>query len=479
MAELQPHQIANSKILFSALQKRGGALDASSTGTGKTYTFLGLCKQLGARPAIVTRKAILPGWEKACRAMDVEPVFLTNYEQLLSDKFPYGKAVRAATKRVKADGTPIEQMKVKSFTWNLPTDRVLFCFDEAQALRSKKSAASVIALSAFKRYKTVLLSATPFQNPLEAEVIGYVLGLFSAPNYYGWLFRYGCRKDVFKRMNFVGNMPDSWIAGRQPGQNAAEGREHMLRLHSEIFPDRGCRTRHEDIPGFPDTLVCVEAVETGSGDEITALYQQELAELRKRDHDRACRDVDVEFHDLVDVLPVVENLRFRQEIELLKCKAIAEMARLSQSKGRPCAIFVNFDASIEALSQYLDCNCIIRGDGSGKTHPTRPMLSRAHAISEFQSNRQPFILVNNAAGGAGLSLHDDVSQIPRDTLISPPYSAVVLKQILGRTHRLGGGGSVQKILFAHGTVEERVMERVQNNLGNLDALVDGDLVVNG
>jgi hypothetical protein len=85
--------------------------------------------------------------------------------------------------------------------------------------------------------------------------------------------------------------------------------------------------------------------------------------------------------------------------------------------------------------------------------------------------------VNIRAGGAGLSLHDPVTQVPRVALISPPYSAIDLKQVLGRTHRLGGGHSTQKLIFAADTVEEQVMQRVQNRVQNIDALLDSDVVI--
>ena len=467
MIELRPHQVANVQLLLSSLRQYGGAIDGSSTGTGKTLTFLGLCKAVGARPAIITRKPIIPSWEKACAQIGIEPVFIANYEAVRSKKFPFVEVRRKLNPKT---GKEV----VCGFDWKLPEGRVIFAFDEAQALRSK-SGNSLMALHAFRRFKTVLISATPFQTPMEAETIGQIIGLFNQGTHYRWLFENGCKKDYFGHMKFIGDMKDP--PSKVPGTNAERGRQFMLELNATIFPSRGCRTSHSDIPGFPDTLISVEEIETGEADAITALYLKELEERRAEDHANACKDVDPEFHHLVEVLPIVNNLRYRQEAELLKCKAIAEMAEMSREKGRPCAIFVNFDQSVEYLAELLDCQAIIRGDDSGGMHRTRPTLNRRLVVEAFQANKVPFVIVNIAAGGAGLSLHDDVTQVERDTLISPPYSAVALKQVLGRPHRLGGGGSTQKILFAHGTIEEKVMNRVKIRLDNLDALVDGDLDV--
>jgi hypothetical protein len=458
MFELRPYQHQNIEILKAALAKYNGALDGSDTGTGKTYTFVGLCRALNARPAIITRKIVIPAWEEACQVMDVDPLFITNYEAAKSPSFPHGRTVIRG--------------QSKTYEWNIDEPRVLFCFDEAQSLRGAATMNSKMALAAAKQFKTVLLSATPFQTPLEAQTIGTILRLFTNNTHWRWMFEHGVRKDYMGHLAFIGDMPDK--KKNEPGTNARLGREFMAKLNGTIFPDRGCRTRREDIPGFPETLITCEAIETGEADKITALLLQELEEMRKQDHARACEGVDPDFHELVDVLPVTKDLRNRQEAEMLKCKAIAEMAELEAEKGRAVAIFVNFDASVDLLAKYLDCKFIVRGDGTGKTNNN---FNRENVVRAFKENRTPYIIVNVAAGGVGLSLHDCVFQKPRTALISPPYSAVQLRQVLGRVQRLGGGMSTQKILFAAHSIEEKVMRRVQNRLGNLDSLLDADLVV--
>ena len=456
--ELQPHQAANVELLIGALKRHGGAIDGSDTGTGKTYTAVGLCKILNATPAIITRKAVIPSWQRACREAGVTPLFITNYEQCKTKGFPFGQVVQAG--------------KTRKYEWSITAPRTIFIFDEAQALRSPSSINTKMALAAHAKFKTVLVSATPFQTPLEAYCFGLVTRLFRQNEYYTWLFKHGVRKNHFGYMEFIGDKKDG--VGVKPGTNAAKGLEVMDRLREQIFPERGCRTRREQIPGFPDSLLLCEAIETGEADAITKAYEEEIEARRAEDLARARKDVDPEFHEMVDALPVTKILRARQKAEVAKAKAIAEMAAMHAERGESVAIFVNFDATIELISNYLKCSYVIRGDGSGRTFHS---FDRQHAIDAFQSNRTPYIIVNTQAGGAGLSLHDPETKRPRVALISPPYSAVDLKQVLGRTHRLGGGHSTQKLLFAAGTVEEQVMARVQNRLNNLDALLDTDVVI--
>ena len=68
------------------------------------------------------------------------------------------------------------------------------------------------------------------------------------------------------------------------------------------------------------------------------------------------------------------------------------------------------------------------------------------------------------AGGTGLSLHDEHGNHPRMSLISPSFSAIDLRQALGRIHRATGvTPAIQKIVFANDTVEMGVCKAVRKN----------------
>jgi hypothetical protein len=74
----------------------------------------------------------------------------------------------------------------------------------------------------------------------------------------------------------------------------------------------------------------------------------------------------------------------------------------------------------------------------------------------------------------GVSLHDLHGRYPRTALICPGWSATDLKQALGRVWRSGGKStSIQRILYAAGTVEETVASRIEEKLRNLSLLNDG------
>lgn len=449
--ELRPHQQANRDRLISILGANGAALDGSDTGTGKTYAAVGMAEKLRARPAIVCPRACIHSWVEVCEGFGVEPFFVANYEKCRAGSFTFG-------------GFNLKG-KIQQYTWK-PDGRVVFFWDEVQRCKAEKSLNSSMLLAAAHRYKNVLLSATPFTTPLEAYSIGSTLHLFTQNQYWNWLFKHNVRKNFLGKMEFRGGVED------------------MEKIHQEIFPAKGVRTRREEIPGFPKTQILTQKVETGEAGEIEKAYMVELEERRARDKQRVVDQIEEaakrneyfeslpsDWKDGVEALPITIDLRARQEAEILKCGVMVEMAKDALDKNDSVALFVNFDSTIEILARRLNTTCVLRGKGKrgGNNYDA------FNSVKAFQENRSNVILVNNAAGGAGVNLHDPVTQKPRTSLISPPWSAITLKQVLGRPHRDGGGYSTQHILFAAGTVEERVMKRVDSRLNNLDALTDGDL----
>jgi superfamily II DNA or RNA helicase len=171
-----------------------------------------------------------------------------------------------------------------------------------------------------------------------------------------------------------------------------------------------------------------------------------------------------------DASSLTAILRARQEIELVKVPLFLEMIEEGLENGMSVVVFVNFTETLHAIAQRLNTQCIVNGEQAYQS-------VRQQNIDDFQNDKQRVILVNIAAGGAGLSLHDINGKYPRLALISPSYSAVNMRQATGRVWRDSAKSkSIQKIVFVAKTVEERVCESVNRKLENMDTLNDGDLI---
>jgi hypothetical protein len=97
-------------------------------------------------------------------------------------------------------------------------------------------------------------------------------------------------------------------------------------------------------------------------------------------------------------------------------------------------------------------------------------------LADFQDDSHHIMLCQIQSGGVGVSLHDTHGKRPRSSLICPTYSAIDLKQALGRIHRAGAKSkAVQRIIFAADSIEETVMRRVKAKLKNIETLNDGDM----
>ena len=235
----------------------------------------------------------------------------------------------------------------------------------------------------------------------------------------------------------------------------------LKKLNNDIFINRGIRLSRDTIPNFPESQIIAECyeMEKEDADKINAAYDEMRLELLKIEK---LSKKDQKTSELTAIL------RARQKVEMVKVPLFVEMIEEGLENNMSIVVFCNFTETINALAQRLNTKCIVNGEIKDKV--------RQQNIDDFQSDKQRVILINLAAGGAGLSLHDITGNHPRLALISPSYSAVNMRQATGRVWRYSAKSkSIQKIVFVANTVEEKVCDSVNQKLANLDLLNDGDL----
>jgi SNF2 family DNA or RNA helicase len=226
-------------------------------------------------------------------------------------------------------------------------------------------------------------------------------------------------------------------------------RKALAKLNNDIFNNRGVRLKRDKIPNFPESQIIAECyeMEKEDQDKINSAYDEMRLELLKIEK---LAKKDQKTSELTAIL------RARQKVEIVKVPLFVEMVEEGLENGMSVVVFCNFTETIKALSQRLNTQCIVNG--------------------EIKDKVQRVILINLAAGGAGLNLHDITGKHPRLALISPSYSAVNMRQATGRVWRDSAKSkSLQKIVFVANTVEEKVCDSVNQKLANLDLLNDGDM----
>jgi SNF2 family DNA or RNA helicase len=436
MINLHDYQKPHVEALRKALLSYRVVKDASDTGTGKTFTACAVADSLVyERVVVVCPKAVIPAWEAAFRLTRYHSreVFVINYEA------------------VKTGNHALLVRKRKKFHWNCPPS-TLFIFDEDHKLTGRLTLnARLLYQAVTQRFDVMLLGATTFSSPLQMDAIGYALGLHKGyREFTEWLSHVGCFKDI-------------WGAWQVP-KNIDEV---LQKIHNYIFPKRGSRMLISDIPDFPENKILVDSYHV---DDPTAVTQQwdeiktAIAKVNEKD----------EAEKALGQLPITDMLRQRQAIELAKLPSICDLIKSDYASGKHVAVFVNFRETLDAILTRLSKMHV----PIAQIHGTQNATERQSEIESFQQNKKKIIVSTISAGGVGISLHDTTNEgtAPRSSIISPSFSAVELRQTLGRIHRSGQKSkSLQRIIFASGSIEDKISAKLRIKLKSIDTINDTDL----
>lgn len=431
---LRDYQRPHCERIYSSLVKRKYALDASDTGTGKTYVALECCKRLCVVPLVVGPKSARAGWEDAADAAD-HPIEFIGYEKLRGLRRNGGLAESEWL---------IEKPYGKGSLLRWKNSPMMVIFDEVHRCGGATSLNSKALIAAKRQAEYVLaLSATAADDPRQMKALGYALGLhglskktFGQLDYIGWLLRHGCTP--------------GWAGGFDFTHNSAKGEKAFKLMHAEIFGSgKGARMRKAEIPGFPQTSLDVKMLT--APDDATELTE-ELHRINQ-----------MGYSDLA------EAVACRQNLEELKVPFLVDLAA-DYGLTSKVVIFVNFTATLQRLLRELPGTV-------GAIHGGQTDIERRQVLTDFQANRMDTMVVNSQAGDVALNAHDPTGQVERTALICPQDSGRRYKQIQGRVNRDGGARSQQFVVFFKGTYEEKVARRMQQKGMNIELLNDSELLV--
>lgn len=435
------YQLPSIKRLALAVE-RGGGLDASDTGVGKTAVACAVAKVLARELFVVCPKAVRQPWRRIAALFDV-PIVAVNYESLRTGNTPYGYAY--VEKSFTRNGQPRRR---RVFSWNDATvdkDNTLVVFDDCHKMKDYTTWNCLMGEQALSQgYRVLAGSATAADNPMQMKFVALLTGLIRHPHHFaGWMSEHGVRKGRWG-LEFVG------------------GRDVLARIHRDIFPARGSRIRVADLGDrFPATQIISEAYDMGAQatHEIQHVYDEMRQEIAKLEATQA--------KDKASCI-LVEQLRARQRAELLKVPTLVAMAKDAIDDGMSVVIILNYMASIQAAANRLRTQNTLTGED--KPGHRQAVIDRFNADDEV-------VVVMNIKLAVGIGLQGTAQGRTRLGLISPTPSAIDLVQSLGRLPRGGGAYSIQKIVWAADTVEEPTAVKVRRKIRRIETLNDGDLAV--
>lgn len=429
--KLFSYQIQNTQNIVRIINENNAVFDGSDTGTGKTYTAIAACVQLKLRPIIICPLAVMATWKKVCLYFNVNPFFIVNYETIKSGKYydENGNRIKCEYINFNKDDN--------MYTWEkIENKKIIFIFDEVHRC-TKLDTFNGLLLSSTKptNKPIIILSATIADTPEKFKIFAYILNFID--------------RNIVKERNIDFNtyieLINVWIKQK----NA------MVVIHNLLYPTKGTRMRIASIPNFPETQI------TATPYSIEKKREMEIEREYSKIHDIISKQK-------LDINPLVALLRAHQRIELLKIPIFVDLTNDFLTEGKSVVIFVNYTDTLQTLKNLLKTECIIWGQQTD--------IERQKNINDFQENTQKIIICNIKAGSVGISFHDLTGKNPRVALLSPCWSSIDLVQALGRVHRAGSKSkSLQRIIYVANTVEEKIAEKLENKLKDLNSINNGDL----
>ena len=430
---LLDYQRGHYAQLLRALVKNGSALDASDTGTGKTFVALEIAKAMEAVPFVVGPKSARGSWEDAAKNVG-QGIQFVGYEKL--------RGARRGDDLARTEWL-VEQPWGKGSLLRWKQDFYLVIFDEVHRCGGETSLNSKALIAAKRQAEYILcLSATAADDPRQMKALGYTLGLHGLSKrepipYVNWLLKHGCTPGVFGGFDFTRDM---------------EKQDRVFRkLNTELFPGRGARMRKCEIPGFPQTQIDAKLF---TADQVAVKWASELHGFNQRPES------------------LEEAVECRQRLELLKVPFFIDLAE-DYSRNSKVVIFVNFTETRLRIVEELQA----KKYSVGQIYGDQDDDERHSTAKQFQANELDILVAMSQAASESWSAHDPTGHVERTVLISPGDSGRQAKQLIGRANRQGGAYSQQFLCYFQGTYEEAVADRQRQKSFNIDLLNDGDFVV--
>lgn len=442
-ALLLPPQIPHVNHLLGCLDVRTVIVDGSDPGTGKTYVYAALCAAAGIRPLICSPKPNIPTIYAVLESFGVEPLGIVNYETLKNGKFydsldafyhdervdcPYLTITRVPMRShtgslvLTKGGQP--RMQVKRIKWQLP-DNSITIFDEAHRGKNGLNSGSTLnselmvsiraCLNRNRRCYGMLVSGTLTDKPENFDVAGYILGLYQP---------------------HVRQVYDQFLT-RVSRANAGN---LMLGFHKLLYPDYGSRMTIREIKATTGNTIFKEnhiKAKAYTIDRATAMrieyynqqIQQTLAEIRSKVLTRGFGYI----------------IRCWQKIEMLKTPKACQVIRKRYLRGQSIVVFTCFKRTKKQIFEGI--SDIVPMDEIGYIDGDQDAVERESIVKQFRADTLRVLVCQIIAGGEALSFHDTRGVHQRFTLCFPTWSAICIKQALGRTYRANAKSDSEQVIF--------------------------------
>lgn len=428
-------QALNKRDMIIGCERGITFLNTSEPGTGKTFSTISYAETEKKPIGVVCPKSVMLAWYLLAIQSEVEILFICNYEMFITgqmyhfsgnvdlEKLPVVPNPYMTKTKVKKTGRSKETI---SFEWHNLPERTLLVFDEAHMCKNVGTQRTETLHSAYKyashpenRWKNInimLLSGTIIEKKENLTSFMYVLGYGSNPN----------DRSVINDKSFsVRNFGQQLLAQKRM------------------------------------TRATMKEAKSATGDQFSSDNRVKMFSVSEEEKSKV-QNAAIEIRNALKGIEgksssnhLAVRLQKRQEIEMIKVAILLQETERLLDEGWGVAVFLNFLPSHDAFCSMLvkarpDVTySVIKGGQAA--------FDRLKQVELWQKKTNRVIVVMLQAGGVGIGLHDVFGTGKSYGLHSPPESATLMVQALGRLDRLGSkSNSVQRIVFIAGTIEEQI-----------------------
>lgn len=464
-----PGQKQIVQVVMSALDQGDGAVVASATGTGKTYTAMATVKEFRS---MNPEAKILHITKNRGLLKDAAKVAADSFGMELDRDVPDSPEVEAGVYGT----TYIGMLNNKGYS-KIPWDLVIA--DESGEARNyfrdenKQGKALIDVIENSK--KAMYFSATPFHSPME---YGYLtkLNLWPKGQFDKWI------QDNFAHEK----IGDKIVARLDPGKQAKLRQQLIDRgqLVSQTISYEGFNAHFGVVPVTDGMKRSLDRIREGfarARDQFVKMGKKGMAEKAAAfeatytkaflERERIPQAIDLAkkaraqgWHIMVFSETSAEDLFRRERSADIEPSTYQQLD--DAMGGTLSKIIPPFEDVYDRLREEFGSD-IVDYSGRGNT-----MASRDAAKSDFLTGKAPMLYTTYAAGGIGVSLHDaDYPDLnvkggdkPRVAIyLGPPYSGVLLEQAMGRPWRFGTKSDVHAVFLA--TDSEPDIHLMQTKVG--------------
>lgn len=279
-------QIDHVKKLLASFHDNLAVLDASDTGTGKTYSALCVAKELNLIPIVVCPKSVIPHWYRASKYFEVDNIYVSNYEQYRIGSTPYlikkNEDNPFFIDNISDNDMPekIKQNHIPRavYEWQLDANKHLLIFDECHKTKNTQTYNYAIFWWARQQNLRVLsLSATVADKIEVAYGITYMLRIVDNLKQFNQKYQTDLENGILKDFGYEVNNDGNYRFNdkyRLTLEELKRNNENLHLLHEDMFPLHGSRMVIAEIGAdFPDNFVDAQTFEMGQkANQIQDIY---------------------------------------------------------------------------------------------------------------------------------------------------------------------------------------------------------------